>query len=575
MTSFITTTDIVPSFFRPWKPGWRAETPLRAAFAAAFLLFVAAVPVFAQSAPPARKKSQARAADQVYNQLLREAARRTSQGQHAQALETYGRILQSYPDDLNATRGSADALVAMGRREEAETFLKDYLSRKGYDEGIWRSLAEIHRSQERHDLFLNDLVQILKGAPADQNLPLSWALRAFEDLAAEPSTAGKVEPAIRKLIAEIGKERPEVRILMADVMLRKNDTSAALAEVVEADRASKSGGQVLFQYGEELYAGGRALLAEAAFQKAADSGTDVAFRTQAYSRTAEVALEANRPEVAASAYESISKINPGSGIQVEALLALADVQQSKLRDYAGALEAYSKLEGNPNLGTRQATLYLQMADCHLRMNQLDEAQAALVKLKAGPGDPEIQAEGEFLGAEIKFYRGDFTGAQAAYQMLAENFTRTRKTNDAVGRYLQIARAQDQKQGDALKLYATMEQFTRMSDTTSVLETAKKIQADHAATDFAADAMVREAEMIRNRGKHTEAIGLCERAVAEHPKARIAPYALSVVGDIYLKDLGDKKHALATYERLLDEYPENLQSAEVRRTVERLRREGES
>jgi tetratricopeptide (TPR) repeat protein len=216
-----------------------------------------------------------------------------------------------------------------------------------------------------------------------------------------------------------------------------------------------------------------------------------------------------------------------------------------------------------------------MADCHLRMNQLAEAEKALGKLKAGPGDPEIQAEGEFLGAEIKFFRGDFTAAQAAYQVLADNFTRTRKTNDAVGRYLQIARAQDEKQVDALKLYATMEQFTRMSDTTAVLETARKIQADFASTDFAADAMVREAEMIRTRGEHEKAIALCEKAVAAHPKARIAAYALAVVGDIYLKELADNKRALATFERLLDEYPENLQSAEVRRTVERLRRESES
>jgi tetratricopeptide (TPR) repeat protein len=513
--------------------------------------------------------------DAAYNQLLRDAARRTSQGQHSQALESYRRILLAYPDDLTATRGSADALVALGRREEAETFLRDYLDRKGYDEAIWRSLAEIHRAREQYDVFLSDLVEVLKGAPAGTPLPMSWALRSFEDLASEPATADKVEPAIRKLIAEKAREHPEIRILMADVLLRRNDSSGALAEVDEADRSSKAGGAILFQYGEELYGSGRSPLAEAAYVKAAEAATDVAFRTQAWSRVADVALEQKRYTTASSAYEAIAKASPGTPAGVEALLNLADIKQTHLRDYAGALAAYKALEGNPNLGARQATLYLQTADCHLRMDQPDEAISVLNKLKAAPADQEIQAEGEFLMAEIKFFKGDFTGAQAAYQSLAENFTRTRKTNDAVGRYLQIARAIDSKETDALKLYATMEKYTRMSDTTTVLDTSRKLQADFAASDLAADALVREAEMIRNRGKAREAVTLCERAVAEHPKARIAAYALAVMGDIYLSELSDKKLALAAFERLLDEYPENLLAAEVRRTLEKLRRNSES
>lgn len=513
--------------------------------------------------------------DAAYNQLLRDAARRTSQGQHSQALESYRRILLAYPDDLTATRGSADALVALGRRDEAEAFLKEYLARKGYDEAIWRSLAEIHRAREQYDVFLTDLIEVLKGVPAGSPLPMSWALRSFEDLASEPTIAERVEPAIRKLVAEKGKEHPEIRILMADVLLRRNDSAGALAEVVEADRSSKAGGTILFQYGEELYGSGRSPLAEAAYVKAAEAATEVTFRTQAWSRVADVALEQKRYTTAASAYESISKANPGTAAGVEALLNLAEIQQTHLRNYAGALAAYEALEGNPNLGARQATLYLQTADCHLRMDQPDKALAVLNKLKAGPADQEVQAEGEFLMAEIKFFKGDFTGAQAAYQSLAENFTRTRKTNDAVGRYLQIARAMDSKEMDALKLYAAMEKYTRMSDTTTVLETARKLQADYAATDLAADALVREAEMIRNRGKAEEAVILCERAVAEHPKARIAAYALAVMGDIFLSDLSDKKRALAAFERLLDEYPENLLAAEVRRTVEKLRRNSES
>jgi tetratricopeptide (TPR) repeat protein len=522
----------------------------------------------------AESKVRVKAGDAQYNQLLRKASRETSQGQHAQAQMTYRRILALYPDDLTAARGYADVLMTLSQYDEAERFLSDLLSRTGHDEGVRRSLGEIHKHQGKHALFLEDVVAVLSNVKKGERMPLSWGLGAFDDLSAEPEVAARVEPAIRKLVSS-SPDVPELRILLGDALMRQGDAKGALAEVTAADAQAKAEGGLLFMFADELYGAGRTDVASTAYSRAAELSTDTAFRTNAWTRVAEIALENNRLQDAAAAYRAIAGANPQTPDGVTALLALADIQARRLHDYPAALEAYRNLESHPHIGERRGLLFLQIADCQLRMSQFEEARKELEKLKATKADQETQAEGAFLAAEILFFTGDFTNAQTAYQDVAQNFTRTQKTNDAVGRYLQIVRAQNQGESEALKSYARMEQSTRVGDTTAVLTVARSIQTTYPATDFAAEALVREAEVIRARGESEAAIGLCERAVAEHPKARVAPTALAFMGDIYLNDLENKERALATYERLLAEYPENLLAAEVRRTVEKLRRNSES
>ncbi|TPW10314.1 MAG: Uncharacterized protein FD129_1941, partial [bacterium] len=436
---------------------------------------------------------------------------------------------------------------------------------QGADAGVDRSLATVHRAQERWADYLDDVLRALDDPGPGQAPPVSWALRSLEEISAEPTMAGKVEPAVRKVVKD-NSERAELRILLADQLLRSGDESAALTEVVEADRASGADGQLITEFAEELEVQGKTTLAETALRRAAaEVNTDPA-RMAAWTRLGELAGRNRNPRVQVEAWQGIVALAPKSPEALAALQSLAHAQLYDLHDHAAALLTLQKLEANPAIGDRKGDLYLPMAECQLRLEQFDEALTTLERLKGSKADAESQAEGAFLVAEIHFYRGQFDEAQPAYQMVAETFTRTRKTNDAVGRYLQIARAKDQKDTEALKAYARMEQFQRMADTTATWTAAVDLATTFAASDLAADGLIRQAEILRARpGKSEEAIFLCARAADEHPKARSAAYALAVMGDICLKDLVDRKRALAAYERLLDEYPQNLLSAEVRRT----------
>lgn len=530
--------------------------------------------VKARVAPAVRPTPNA-PADPRYNQLMRNAARQASQGQHLAASGTYEQILTTWPADLNATRGCADELVALGRMDDAEKLLGGWRRERGADAGIDRSLATVHRAQDRWADYLDDVIRALDDPGPGQVPPVSWALRSLEEISGEAVMAGKVEAAVRKVVRD-NPDKPELRILLADQLLRGGNESAALTEVVEADRAAKSGGQLIVEFAEELEVQGKGALAEKALGHAAAEATTDQARMAAWKRLGELAGRNKNPRVQIEAWQGIASLAPKSSEALTALESLARAQLYDLHDHAAALSTLQKLEANPALGDRKGDLYLPMAECQLRLNQTEEALTTLERLKGSKADIETQAEGAFLVAEIRFYGGDFDGAQPAYQMVAENFTRTRKTNDAVGRYLQIARAKDQKDLEALKAYARMEQFQRMADTTATWTAAVELATTFTTSDLAADGLIRQAEILRARpGKSEDALALCARAADEHPKARSAAYALAVMGDICLKDLGDKKRALAAYERLLDEYPQNLLAAEVRRTVERLRKHDES
>lgn len=533
--------------------------------------------VVAQKPAPATTgvTKDGRPTDPRYTQLLRSAARQGSQGQHLAASRTYEQILGTWPHDLDATRGYGDALVALGRFDEAEKALTDYRKAKGPDAGVARSLATVHRAQERYDAYLGDVLSALTDPGPGQEPPVSWALRALEEIAAHPTTAQKVEPAVRQLL----KDRPDVaelRLLLADQLLRQGNEAGALAEVEAADRGAKANGGILGQYGEELESAGQNRLAESAYRKSAESAVGAEERVGAWSRLARFAERENRPVVEAEAWKAVAAADPKSSSGLSALESLAKVQLYRLGDQAGALETLTLLEARPDIGDRKQDLYLPIAECQVRMGLQDEALVTLEKLKGSKADVETQAEGAFLAAEVRFFRADFDAAMVEYENVAQNFTRTRKTNDAVGRYLQIAWARDQKDLPALAAYARMEEAHRMADTTATWKAADDLIAQHAGSNFAADALVRQAELLRAQpGKSEEAIVLCTRAADGYPKARAAAYALAVMGDICLKDLSDRKRALAAYERLLDEHPQNLLAAEVRRTVERLRRGSES
>lgn len=511
--------------------------------------------------------------DPAYTQLLRVASRQSTQGQHAAALETYRQMLQLYPGDPVALRGQAEMLVAMGRLPEAESLLKEALGAKGHDEGLRQTLAEIHRSQQRFDLLLDDVITLLAQTAKDDPLPMAWAQKTMEDLAGQPTVAARVEPAIRKLVGE-RKDRPELRLLLAEALIRKGDVNAAYLEVTDADRVAAAGGTLLFQFADGLYSQGLSEMAGSAYRKSAEAATNRDQRARAWNRAVEVAVEGERWSEAVAAYQGLAAIDPRSPVGIDAQMAVADLQQSRLRNYQAALDTYQALA--PNLtGARLGRLYLQMADCYLRMNREPDAKTWLEKVKGSQADQETQAEAAFLAAEMLFFSGDFGAAQTAYEDLAQNFTRTRKTNDAVGRYLQIIKFKDLGQQEALKVYARMEEANRMGDTTAVITTAHQLQKDYGTTDLAADALVREAEVLRLRHQGEAAALLCQRAADEHPRARVAPYALSVMGYIMQNDLHDAPRALAAWEKLLATYPENILAAQIRRTVERMRKTNES
>jgi len=88
-------------------------------------------------------------------------------------------------------------------------------------------------------------------------------------------------------------------------------------------------------------------------------------------------------------------------------------------------------------------------------------------------------------------------------------------------------------------------------------------AAHAALELAALKM----EAGDTRGALGPLLVVCDSLADD----RLAPLARQRAGDAYLA-LGDEEHALAEYEECLARYPRAWNSAEVRRRVEKLRKE---
>jgi tetratricopeptide (TPR) repeat protein len=226
-------------------------------------------------------------------------------------------------------------------------------------------------------------------------------------------------------------------------------------------------------------------------------------------------------------------------------------------------EARALLAANPTLEQRIPELRLEHALGLAREGALAQALPMLDSLN------QAWPPAKFMLAELQFFSSDLDSAAANYTRVADN------PNDpdaaaALDRLYLLEESPGSPLRPMLGLIAYERWRGRRAVATQLADSLWRMQAPHGA--YAARAGLELAELRTEandvKGALVPLLVVCD-SLAED---RLAPLARQRAGDAY-SALGDEKHALAQYEECLARYPRAWNSAEVRRRVEKLRREG--
>ncbi len=368
-------------------------------------------------------------------------------------------------------------------------------------------------------------VTLLEGAA----LPRPWRTDLVMGLARLHAVSGRPGDAARVLAdAEKRSNRTGLRVLFADDALRAGtpaDTTAALTVLADLTRDPS-------KRPEERLATGRRLWVAAL----------------ASGRESEWA-----PKLAQGLREV-----PAERWGADFLLGLVRALQS-----AGfTAEARALLASNPALERRMPELTLERASGLARDGQLPAARPLVDSLA------RIWPQARFLRAEFEFFAGELDSAQAHYDSIAVN-PDDPDAAVALDRLYLLEESPKSPVRPMLGQIAYERWRQRRGSALVLADSLWRMQRVHG--EYAAHAALESAALRMEAGDARGALAPLLVVCDSLPDDRLAPLARQRAGDAFAA-LGDDKNALAQYEECLARYPRAWNSPEVRRRVERLRKE---
>ena len=356
-----------------------------------------------------------------------------------------------------------------------------------------------------------------------------WRTDLALGLARLHAISGRPDEVVRVLAAaEKRSGRARLRVLFADEALRSGsskDTSAALAVLIDltADRALRP---------EE-----RLATARRAWVAALASGRDAEWAPRLAAGLREVPADRWGPDLLLAVVRTLQKTGH-------------------------ATEARELLAANPALERRMPELSLERALGLAREGQLTASLPLLDSLT------HVLPSARFMLAEVQFFAGALDSAQANYDRVAAR-PEDPDAAAALDRLFLLEEAPRSSARVLLGQIAWERWRGRRAAAIVLADSLWRTQAPRA--DYAARAGLELAALRMEAGDARGALSPLLVVCDSLPDDRLAPLARQRAGDAYVV-LGDDKSALAQYEECLARYPRAWNSPEVRRMVERLRKE---
>lgn len=176
------------------------------------------------------------------------------------------------------------------------------------------------------------------------------------------------------------------------------------------------------------------------------------------------------------------------------------------------------------------------------------------------------ARARFQLAELDAIEGNYEAAIDGYAAVAEDAPEDRLANDCLDLALLLNEASFYDPPEALQSYSQYRRALIHRDPDATRAALQAIVEDHPGASLRAVALFELARNFTAAKQYDVAQAYYERLVGEHAQHRLAPRALEAIGDLQLLHLGQPEASVASYERILLEYPDDLFLDEVRQKL---------
>jgi TolA-binding protein len=435
-------------------------------------------------------------------------------------------------------------------------------------------LLTIYRYKKDKNLLIQEYLNALGSMP--ELLPQAESV--LSNLLEEKSDYQILQSALLKKI----QKEPEVEVynkLLIWQYLQQQEYEIALRQLIAQDKRTKDDGSMLFNAANTFVANEAYSTAIKAFEYLISKGKAGPYFLPAKVELIDakyqlaIAGQINKTAIAELAGQYLSLIEEyGKTPQtVFALKKLANLEAYYLEDPSKAEKALEDALKVPGLSAREiGEIKLDLGDIYILTNQPWEAFLIYEQVaKQYEGQP-IGNEAHYRSAKLSFYQGNFPYAKSQADVL-KAATSQLIANDALNLSLLISdNLQNTVDSNALKMYADAELLEFRNLPAQALAKLDSIAIAFPGNRLVDDIFMAKSKIFIKTNQIENAVEAL-KGVIDQPSGSVwLDDALFTLAQIYEKDLKDEEQAKALYQRLINDHPGSMHTAEARKRFRKLR-----
>lgn len=495
-------------------------------------------------------------------------------GQADAATKKYAEILSNLPADEFKIRDVANRFYSFQAYDLAiSTFLEGRKVLKN-EQLFTYELLSIYRYKKDKNMLVQEYVSALGTTPEILLQAQSVLATVFED----KSDYLILQTALLKKI----QKEPEVEVYTKMLIwqyLQQQEYEMALRQLIAQDKRIKDDGFILFNSANTFLENKSYATAIKAFEYIISKGKDHPYFLQAkveminakYQMLASGQFDKTKITELANEYNSILEEYGRNPRTVFALRKWASLQAFYLNDLPKAESALESALAIPGLATTDiGQIKLDLGDIYILTQQPWEAFLIYEQVAKQFENQVIGNEAHYRSAKLSFYQGNFAYAKSQADVLKASTTQL-IANDALNLSLIISdNLQTPLDSSALKMYADAEMLEFRNQSSTALKKLDSINIAYPNNSLADDILMSKSKIFIKDGEVTKAISALKELVNNFNTSIWNDDALFTLGELFEKNIKDNEQAKIYYQKLVNDHPGSMFSAEARKRFRTLR-----
>lgn len=495
-------------------------------------------------------------------------------GQPDAATKKYAEILSNLPADEFKIRDVANRFYSFQAYELAiSTFIEGRKILKN-DNLFTYELLSIYRYKKDKNMLVQEYLSALPTTPD----MLLQAQSVISNIFEEKSDYLILQTALLKKI----QKEPDVEVynkLLIWQYLQQQEYEMALRQLIAQDKRTKDDGFILYTSANTFLENKAYTTAIKAFEYIVSKGKDTPYFLQAkveminakYQLVISGQFDNTKISELANAYNSILEEYGRNARTVFALRRWANLQAFYLNDLPKAEKALEAAMAIPGLAPADlGQIKLDLGDIYILTNQPWEAFLIYEQVAKQFESQVIGNEAHYRSAKLSFYQGNFNYAKSQADVLKASTTQL-IANDALNLSLIISdNLQTPLDSNALKMYADAEMLEFRNQIPLALKKLDSINIAYPNNTLADDILMSKSKIFVKTGEITKAVTALKELVETYNTSIWNDDALFTLAEFYERNIKDAEQAKTFYQKLINDHPGSMFSAEARKRFRTLR-----